>query len=818
MSQPPFPYNRIFDFESFSIVNPTTQQPGVQIEGELDSVKRTLDGIMSRLSEIQRDDGYIRDSALDQSTLVPQVYNQILPLLIPIFDTKAEVQHTHPISNVVGLQEALINAKIQDYNNFKIYSAGDMVTADNRFFKFNTTIGAAGYGPITHPSAWTEQSARPDLSGYALTTAVTAGLAGKANTTHTHLIADTTGLQTALDGKSATTHLHTGVYAPITHSHLIADTTGLQAALDGKSATTHLHTGVYAPVAHGHVIGDTTGLQTALDGKSDTTHLHTGVYAPVSHSHVIGDTTGLQTALDGKANLSGATFTGRIGVGVAPSTTAALKVDAGGIMFNDGTTLTTAPTGGGGGGTFTGGVVTSPIIFDGTSGQYIGKGSFDTTRGGNYGISLVCSIGYEFNWQAGWLRTTEQDYVTPRPLYLDSNAGTTLRVWDASTNTGLEISHGGITFPDNTTQGSAGVNKTGGTFTGKVDFTSTDGAAGLNIGVGGTDTSATTAGDMWIATGGSALNYRDGLGTWRILASRNLSNTFTVPQIVSAPAGTTSAALRVTQLGTGHALVVEDSNNPDTTPFVIDNNGRVGVGVAPSTTAAIKVDAGGIMFNDGTTLTTAPVGGGGAVWGGITGTLASQNDLNTALSGKANLSGAAFTGKVSGTSVSGAAGVNIGIGGSTAATSSGDMWIASGDANLNYRDGQNVWQVVALRGAINTFSTNQIISASTSASLLRITQTGTGHALVVEDNINPDSSSFVITSSGSLGVGVNPSTFVPSAKFEVQGTSLFSNTINIASDIVLTNQVVQNHTNAFSTYTQEIKVNIGGVDRWIPIR
>jgi hypothetical protein len=39
-----------------------------------------------------------------------------------------------------------------------------------------------------------------------------------------------------------------------------------------------------------------------------------------------------------------------------------------------------------------------------------------------------------------------------------------------------------------------------------------------------------------------------------------------------------SDLVRVTQTGTGNAFVVEDSNNPDSTPFVIDANGRVGIG------------------------------------------------------------------------------------------------------------------------------------------------------------------------------------------------------------------------------------------------
>jgi len=123
-----------------------------------------------------------------------------------------------------------------------------------------------------------------------------------------------------------------------------------------------------------------------------------------------------------------------------------------GIVFPDATTQTTAYTGGGPFLPLSGGTMTGAIVFDGTSGQYINKGNFDTSRGGNYGISLVCSIGYEFNWQAGWLRTTEQGSTTPRPLYLDSGAGTTLRSWNSGDNTGIEVSHTAITFPDASTQ------------------------------------------------------------------------------------------------------------------------------------------------------------------------------------------------------------------------------------------------------------------------------------------------------------------------------------------------------------------------------
>lgn len=55
------------------------------------------------------------------------------------------------------------------------------------------------------------------------------------------------------------------------------------------------------------------------------------------------------------------------------------------------------------------------------------------------------------------------------------------------------------------------------------------------------------------------------------------ANTFTVNQVVSVT-DNTNAALRITQLGTGNALVVEDAANPDSTPFVIDASGKVLMG------------------------------------------------------------------------------------------------------------------------------------------------------------------------------------------------------------------------------------------------
>lgn len=83
---------------------------------------------------------------------------------------------------------------------------------------------------------------KPDLSTYATATALSTGLADKANKAHTHAVADVTDLQTALDGKQpkgdyATSEALTeglAGKANTAHTHTIANVTGLQDALNGK--------------------------------------------------------------------------------------------------------------------------------------------------------------------------------------------------------------------------------------------------------------------------------------------------------------------------------------------------------------------------------------------------------------------------------------------------------------------------------------------------------------------------------------------------------------------------------------------------------
>jgi hypothetical protein len=188
--------------------------------------------------------------------------------------------------------------------------------------------------------------------------------------------------------------------------------------------------------------------------------------------------------------------------------------------------------------------------------------------------------------------------------YNDTGAGTnynhTFTPFDGKFN--LATNGGGLTFPNGTTQVTAGLPLTGGTVSGKVSFSPTTTAA-INLVPNATPASP-VAGDVWMGT--NTLLVRGSDNFTRSVALLNNSQTFTAYQIVDT--SSTFSALRVTQRGTGNAIVVEDSTSPDSTAFVVDQYGKVGIGIAPDATACLSVDGTGINFN-GSTVTNVDVYG-----------------------------------------------------------------------------------------------------------------------------------------------------------------------------------------------------------------
>jgi hypothetical protein len=66
---------------------------------------------------------------------------------------------------------------------------------------------------------------------------------------------------------------------------------------------------------------------------------------------------------------------------------------------------------------------------------------------------------------------------------------------------------------------------------------------------------------------------------------------------VNVDANSATAAVRITQTGAGNALVVEDSANPDASPFVIDASGFVVTGYTANITGASIQANGGTPFS-----------------------------------------------------------------------------------------------------------------------------------------------------------------------------------------------------------------------------
>jgi hypothetical protein len=312
--------------------------------------------------------------------------------------------------------------------------------------------------------------------------------------------------------------------------------------------------------------------QNLADGTAGTMRTNLGVYSTGEVDTALALKAD-DSDLLGKADLSGAAFTGdltiagraAIGGGLAVNTAHKLAIYNGnivfsagyGIAFGDGTTQTTAattpdlsPYATKAAPTLSGGVV----IERNPSGTTLKL--YDPTAP-NYGTDLNNT---NIIVRAG--DVSQYGRLDSQQVLLQSGANS------AGFSVGGFFINGAEPYARNS----------GATFTGKANFTSVAGAAGLNVGIGGTSAAATTAGDMWIATGGASLNFRDGTGAWRILAATSNTNTFSAPQIIDTTA--TTPGMRITQKGAGSALVVEDSTTPDSDALIVDANGNLGIGVS----------------------------------------------------------------------------------------------------------------------------------------------------------------------------------------------------------------------------------------------
>ncbi|WP_394621272.1 hypothetical protein JNUCC0626_19905 [Lentzea sp. JNUCC 0626] len=171
-----------------------------------------------------------------------------------------------PRSTVGVLELADISPAVTPIPAQSYATTADLVALDARvdYLEAHPGGGVTDHGALTglsnddHPHYLNASRLNTALAPYATTAALTTGLTGKANTTHTHLTADVTGLDSTLAGK-----------APSGHGHAQADVTGLADTLAGKASRTvirhaYITTGNVSPLPDTNGAwsypGDATGL------------------------------------------------------------------------------------------------------------------------------------------------------------------------------------------------------------------------------------------------------------------------------------------------------------------------------------------------------------------------------------------------------------------------------------------------------------------------------------------------------------------------------------------------------------------------------
>jgi hypothetical protein len=114
--------------------------------------------------------------------------------------------------------------------------------------------------------------------------------------------------------------------------------------------------------------------------------------------------------------------------------------------------------------------------------------------------------------------------------------------------------------------------------------------------------------------------------------------------------------------------------------------------------------------------------------------------------------------------------------GSQALSTTGSASVGSLTVSGNTTLGDAAADTITLTGTVQN---GVVISGSSSGDALRITQTGSGNALTIEDSANPDATPFVVTNIGDVGVNVSapanklhvakPSALVADTQLELEG-------------------------------------------------
>lgn len=347
MSQPPSPYDRQYNFTDFQSANPTTPLPGQKVDQELNAVRSTLNATVSRLGEVQADDGKVRNSALNLTTIAEAVE----PLL-----TTAPVQ---AVNAAGAAQVAAVNAtgttQISAVNAAAASGVAQINAATTT--PIATTILGAEQSAVAAASTAQTSAANSLINkNLAYTHYVNAGIAANeaqlasgiaegyainAEDSRTAAATEANNAQNAADlangykndaneSKMAALQAKADAEAAANIAQSIVDdgaaaiTAEVQPYLDAaaqsatdahNSANDALTSKTQAATSATNASNSASSAATSASNASSSASsaaasataaansaaaINPAAYAPAVHTHAIADVTGLQTALDGK--------------------------------------------------------------------------------------------------------------------------------------------------------------------------------------------------------------------------------------------------------------------------------------------------------------------------------------------------------------------------------------------------------------------------------------------------------------------------------------------------------------------------------------
>ena len=540
-SQPPDPFERQFDFTNFSQTQPNKQQPGDKIDLELDEARQSINQTISRLNEIQRDDGMLRDGVFDYT----EINNLVLIAQGARDDAVTAAQEAQGFADDANGDAQVAVEAAGDAENFSIAANSSAIAAlASQNASAASALEAAGYATdaantyqdfldslplydqdlnttndvqfnkidITKTTDGSNKSTRYNEDGLLIGNLI--GQAGQHYATYSGTgfdfpLVSYYGTSVKLEALSPLLTMEHSIVGASWNSSLSETAVNFSLTTDIDPYTSEVRS---SNITADAAVFATTGIAGATDTEIGAWGFGTELTSDNTQNTTV-EFDGLHVH-----NAEGSTHVSWDGITFPDSTvqsTAATTFDPTGYATESWVTSQGYLTAGAGDFLpLAGGTMTGNIVF-GTGSQYIGPGTFDTSRGGSYGLSLVCAVGYEFNWQAGWLTTTEQNSTTPRPLYLDSAAGTTLRAWDSAANFGTEVSHTGVVVNDTVNGDSVSITPS------QIELQNYDGATNkfltINADTGIVFTDATTQITAFPPSGGTSSQYIDGTGALQTL-------------------------------------------------------------------------------------------------------------------------------------------------------------------------------------------------------------------------------------------------------------------------------------------------------------